>query len=184
VITFGLSALPCSDGRTLGLLGTGLVDIPSHEVAEDLRRAALSTAFRRWAGAEERIPQVVWDADVTLSLTLARHGASLPGGLPVSLENGLRVGSHPDRMTSMSTTATTWKTHPGTGRAHLFAADDRAVCGAPVNTRSRVWGRTTRRHIRCGDCVSIEGGIDPLAMEVNRAHVAAFVEDAWRRVNA
>jgi len=100
VIGFRAAALPCGDAGTLGCFGVRVVDVPVDEVAEDFRRAAFPAAFSWRASGEEGVPVVIWDADVAFWLALAWHRSSLPGGIPVSLENRLRVGSHPGKLSS------------------------------------------------------------------------------------
>lgn len=104
MITFGLPALPCGDGRTLRRLGTWLADVPLDELPDDLRGAAFPATFGRWTGGNERLPHVWRQVDGQLRSAVGGHRTSLSGGYPVSLDNPLWVGTHPDTMNSMDAT--------------------------------------------------------------------------------
>lgn len=102
--TGGAVVMPRRPSRHLRSRLTG---VPSDEVAQHLGGAARSATFGGWACGEERVPQVVRDADVSLRLAFGGHVPSLAGGSPVAPENHLRVGSHLGRVTSMESETVT-----------------------------------------------------------------------------
>lgn len=77
---------------------------------------------------------------------------------------------------------TAWKTNVRAGIAHLVA-DRKPVCEAPVPQGGVTWGRTTRGHYRCPDCIAIENGATVHERNILRAHGEALAEDAHRALN-
>lgn len=103
MISLALSALPCGDARwTTGHFRSGLMGVPRDEVADDLRGAAHAAAFGWRAGSDERLPLVFREVHGQLRAAVCWHPESLLGGYPVSLDERLRVGTHPDNMNSMN----------------------------------------------------------------------------------
>lgn len=101
MISLRLPALPCGDGRTSRLLGAGLVYVPRDELPEHLRGTALVPSLGLGTSRDEGVPQLGLDPQGLLSVAGSGHRTSLSGGYPVSLENRLRVGTHPGMVSSM-----------------------------------------------------------------------------------
>lgn len=78
---------------------------------------------------------------------------------------------------------TAWKTNVRAGIAHIVTGR-KPVCEAPGPQGGVTWGRTTRGHRRCPDCLAIENGATVLERNILRAHGDALAEDAHRELNA
>ena len=78
---------------------------------------------------------------------------------------------------------TAWKTNVRAGIAHRVL-DRKPECGAPSPQGGVTWGRTTRGHRRCPDCVALDAGATVLERDILRAHGEALAEDAHRALNS
>jgi hypothetical protein len=76
-----------------------------------------------------------------------------------------------------------WKTNTRSGRAHRVL-DRKPECGAPSPQGGVTWGRTTRGHVRCPDCLALDAGATVAERDILRAHTEALAEDAHRELNS
>jgi hypothetical protein len=79
-------------GRSVGELRASVPEVPGHELAHHVGRAAVLLGDR--ARGDELLDQFVLP-DRELRSALGGHLASIAGGYPVGLDRGLRVGTHP-----------------------------------------------------------------------------------------